>query len=148
MPIRFIIDDAINVCSYKFKSKDIKFTFVEVSENLLVLCNRIEISQAFICLLDNACDAIESLDERWIDLDIEYNNKEIKITITDSGSGIPKNIAKKIFDDFFTTKPVGVGTGFGLNLARQTIENHKGQLELDRKSKNTCFKIFLPLSQS
>ena len=146
VPIRFIIDDAINVCSYKFNSKDIKLTYTEVSETLLILCNRIEISQAFICIIDNACDAIESLPERWIDLCIENNSKEVQIIITDSGSGIPKDIAKKIFNDFFTTKPVGVGTGFGLNLAKQTIENHRGKLELDRKSRNTCFKISLPLA--
>ena len=148
VPIRYIFDDAINVCSYKLKSKDIGFTFNQVPEAIHITCNRLEISQAFICLLDNACDAIEGLKERWIDLDVSHDEQNIKITITDSGTGIPDDIAKKIFDDFFTTKPIGVGTGFGLNLARQTIENHDGHLELDRKNKNTCFKVFLPFMTS
>jgi nitrogen-specific signal transduction histidine kinase len=44
----------------------------------------------------------------------------------------------------FTTKDIGKGTGLGLSLSSSIIQNHKGKIEIDTKSANTCFSIYLP----
>ncbi len=71
---------------------------------------------------------------------------KIVISVADSGSGIPMEARQNLFRPFFTTKPVGKGTGMGLSLSKKIIERHEGQLLLEEGS-NTCFKIELPLFQ-
>jgi len=69
------------------------------------------------------------------------------IRIRDNGYGIPKNIADRIFQPFFTTKPSGQGTGLGLSMSHDIITNiHKGRLSVDSQSGEfTEFTILLPL---
>lgn len=67
-----------------------------------------------------------------------------RIEVTDSGPGIPVEVAEKIMKPFFTTKPVGKGTGLGLSISRSIISAHKGTLELDRTRPNTTFVVRLP----
>jgi signal transduction histidine kinase len=69
----------------------------------------------------------------------------IQLIITDSGNGIPPEIAKKLMTAFFTTKEIGKGTGLGLSISRKIIREHGGDLILDQTSKNTRFIIELPV---
>lgn len=80
------------------------------------------------------------------------HNQELKpgeylcISITDTGSGIPKALQKKIFDPFFTTKAEGKGTGLGLSAVYGTIRDHGGFLTLySEEGLGTTFNIYLPL---
>ncbi len=70
------------------------------------------------------------------------------ILIQDNGLGIPDEIRSKIFDPFFSTKPIGQGTGLGLTTAYQIIvQEHHGEFECtSNPGMGTCFKINLPLS--
>jgi CheY-like chemotaxis protein len=72
----------------------------------------------------------------------------IKITISDTGSGIPVNIQEKIFEPFFTTKEVGKGTGLGLAAVYGAVKEHKGAILLDSMiGTGTIFTIYLPVAQ-
>jgi C4-dicarboxylate-specific signal transduction histidine kinase len=95
-------------------------------------------------LLNNACDAVQNLSERWIRFDVSANEREVILSITDSGKGISEATRRKLFQPFFTTKDPGKGTGLGLNLSRNIAEQHGGSLELDLKSPNTRFVLRLP----
>jgi two-component system CheB/CheR fusion protein len=64
--------------------------------------------------------------------------------VLDSGNGIPELIRDKIFQPYFTTKKPEHGTGIGLSLSKEMIENQKGRLYLDLNSEFTCFVIELP----
>ena len=68
------------------------------------------------------------------------------IEIRDNGPGIPKEIQRRIFDAFFTTKPVGKGTGLGLDIVQRIVEKHGGELDLESEPGDTRFCIRLPLS--
>ena len=64
--------------------------------------------------------------------------------IQDNGCGIAEADRAQIFDDFFTTRPVGSGTGLGLTVARDTLRAHQGNLEIDSRP-GTCTRVTLSL---
>ncbi len=69
----------------------------------------------------------------------------VKITVTDSGSGIPPEILDKVFDPFFTTKEAGRGTGLGLSTVLGIVESHRGFLKVSSQvGQGTRFEIWLP----
>ena len=67
------------------------------------------------------------------------------ITITDNGTGIPKELIDKIFQPFFTTKPTGSGTGLGLSISYDIIKAHNGNMEVTTSEEGTTFTITLPI---
>ncbi|MBT4092159.1 MAG: two-component sensor histidine kinase, partial [Deltaproteobacteria bacterium] len=69
-----------------------------------------------------------------------------KITISDDGSGIPKDKLNRIFDPFYTTKSVKTGTGLGLSISYDIIKAHGGRISVKSESEEgTHFTIILPL---
>ncbi|MEL6776522.1 MAG: response regulator [Cyanobacteria bacterium J06597_16] len=85
-----------------------------------------------------------------ITLSTALENGQVIIQVADNGPGIPKDLQHRIFDHFFTTKPVGSGTGLGLTISRTIIcEDHQGQLTLQSQAgEGTNFTIALPLSEA
>ncbi len=72
--------------------------------------------------------------------------KYIKITVKDTGEGIPDSLKDKIFEPFFTTKPTGKGTGMGLALVYSTVKNHDGFVDFyNRKEGGAVFSVYFPL---
>ena len=73
-------------------------------------------------------------------------NGSVKVIISDTGKGIPKENLSKIFDPFFTTKEVGQGTGLGLNVVYNIIEKHNGTINVESiEDIGTTFSISLPI---
>lgn len=104
-----------------------------------------ELNQVWTNLIDNAIDA---MDGKGV-LEIKTSRFEdfVSVQITDSGTGIPPEIKSRIFEPFYTTKPVGKGSGLGLDNVRRIVENrHKGAIYLESEPGKTCFKICLPIN--
>jgi PAS domain S-box-containing protein len=140
-----IIDDTVSLCQEKFRNHSVT---VKVSGNndVMIYCRAAQISQALLNLLNNAFDAIENLEIKWIEINSELNTdkKKVKLSIIDSGNGIPEEIIEKIMQPFFTTKEIGKGTGLGLSISKGIIETHNGNFYFNKLSKNTSFIIELP----
>jgi signal transduction histidine kinase len=144
-----------------------------VADDIMIVADKQRIQQAFLNLVKNAIDAITSdggtitikaEKHRAID-DIEdekigiynylkYRGKctleedTVDIEVRDSGSGIPLDILPKIFDPFFTTKDVGKGSGLGLFIVHEIIEEHDGCIAVDSEpGKGTTFLIRLPVRE-
>jgi signal transduction histidine kinase len=98
-------------------------------------------------LLVNAIDATETLGEKWVKIDLADKGDQIELSITDSGSGIPKEVQDKMMQPFFTTKAVGSGMGLGLSISNGIIESHQGKLFLDTTSPRTRFVFLIPKVQ-
>lgn len=119
----------------------------------LVSCLPGEINQVFLNMIINAAHAIGDIvnDKKKkkgiIRITTCRSGENVKICISDTGPGIPKEIQSKIFDPFFTTKDVGKGTGQGLAICRSVIiEKHGGNLSLESDpGKGTRFIIRIPI---
>ena len=81
-----------------------------------------------------------------ITINTTKSSKNILISVSDNGNGIPKNILDKIFQPFFTTKPTGQGTGLGLSLSYDIVKAHGGELKVETKEgEGSEFIIQIPL---
>jgi two-component system NtrC family sensor kinase len=109
-----------------------------------VECYPHQLNQVFMNLLVNAAQAIEKKGE--IKIVTQALDGQVEISISDTGSGIPKENLSRIFDAFFTTKEVGKGTGLGLNMAYNIIQKHKGTIDVESEvGKGTTFRIRIPV---
>jgi len=112
-----------------------------------ICCIPDQINQVILNLLVNAAHAIEGQGKVIITTRL-FNAKSIYLEISDSGKGIEEKDLTRIFDPFFSTKPVGQGTGLGLSLSYGIIKTHNGTIDVDSISgKGTNFKITLPICQ-
>jgi PAS domain S-box-containing protein len=141
-----IVNDSLSFCTERFKSKNINLVVVPY-ESKIILARATQISQVILNLLNNSFDAIFDSPNPWVKLELVNSKDKVEFVITDSGPGIPSEIAERIMEPFFTSKPVGKGTGLGLSIAKGLIEANGGRLWLDTMAKNTCFRFELPLAQ-
>jgi signal transduction histidine kinase len=116
----------------------------------LVHCYPAQLNQVFMNLLSNAIDALQeqlgSADRKIIISTKTLDSHRIRVRISDTGPGIPREIQGQLFDPFFTTKPVGKGTGLGLAICYQIIAKHQGKIEVNSESgQGTEFAIVLPI---
>ena len=112
----------------------------------LVECRISEINQVLLNLLLNAGQAIE--ESGTITVATGTEGEEAWISIADTGCGIPQDALTRIFDPFYTTKPIGRGTGIGLAVAYGIIARHHGRIEVrSRVGAGSMFRVVLPLRQ-
>jgi len=139
-----IINDALRLVGHKIKIHSIMVD-VSISPDLKVYCDPQRMSQVFVNLIDNACDAVTDQSGR-VTINAAMTNGHVVVRIRDNGPGIPVEIAEKIFAPFFTTKDRNLGTGLGLFIVRTIIEEHKGRISLSPFDEaGTEFTIFLPI---
>lgn len=100
-----------------------------------------DLNQVWINLLDNAIDAAP--ESGRIDIVAERGFDRVVVRIVDNGHGIPAEIRGRIFDPFFTSKPVGQGTGLGLDIARQLARRSNGDIEVESRPGRTEFRVTL-----
>ncbi|MEH1889623.1 MAG: ATP-binding protein [Nostoc sp.] len=155
-----IIQSRLNPANQRLQIEVIK----EYGSLPLVQCYPGQLNQVFLNILVNALDALEDsvVKGRWTTK--KYNKMDnpriyirtqflepdqVTISIADNGLGIPEDTLKQIFNPFFTTKPVGQGTGMGLAISYQIItQKHRGSLEcISQPGVSAEFIIRIPLQQ-
>jgi len=106
-----------------------------------------QIKQVFVNLINNACQAIASdapSGRIWISA--KRAQDVIAVSVTDSGPGIPEDVAARVFEPFFTTKPEGEGTGLGLSICQGILKEHGGRISLEsRPGSGATFTVELPV---
>jgi len=110
--------------------KNIKFTISRDVEDLFYQFDKFQISQCFNNLIKNAVEAVEKIPNPSIYINLKSNKDYIFIEIIDNGVGISKEMAKKIFEPYFTTK--NKGTGLGLSIVKKIIEDHNGKIKIEK----------------
>lgn len=138
-----LVKDTFEICRDRFKDLECEFRF-NYSEDGSIACRPSEISQVLLNLMNNACDAVQNLKEKWVSIQIERFENKLLVKVCDSGNGIPQEVVDKIMEPFFTTKEVGHGTGLGLSISKGIAEAHGGSLVYNLEHGNTCFLLTLP----
>ena len=145
-PVKLIdvVNETADLCKERFKVNNVNLK-IEISDQDIIVTSRgTQISQVLLNLLNNSYDAITERADRWIIVDASETDDFIRISVTDSGVGIPTTIADKLFQPFFTTKGVDKGTGLGLSMSHGIIADHGGRIFIDHRNPNTRFVIEMP----
>jgi PAS domain S-box-containing protein len=156
------IDSTLMILEHRLKAKPNRAAITVIKEYgslPLVECYAGQLNQVFMNLIANAIDAVE---EKMKNQDLQCfipririrteisNSNQVIISIADNGIGIPENVQNRLFDPFYTTKPVGKGTGMGLSISYQIVtERHNGSLKcISHHSQGAEFMITIPISSS
>lgn len=109
-----------------------------------ITANEIQLSQLLLNLILNSFHAMQE-GQGLLTIASAFDEKNIKLQITDNGCGIPPEDLSRIFDPFYTTKEMGKGTGLGLAIATQVVEDHKGKIWVESEpGKGASFYVTLP----
>ncbi len=138
-----LFNDVLVFCGQRMKNHGINLRFYGL-EKFKVIGNKIQLEQVILNLFNNSFDAIEFLSDKWIEVSCHETDDMIELLFKDSGSGIPREIASRMMEPFFSTKEIGKGTGLGLSLARGIIVKHGGSLDYLSNSSHTTFSLKLP----
>jgi signal transduction histidine kinase len=143
--VESFFDDLNLFWGQRLKNSGIAMRIQKVDPKMKIYGKHSQLLTVFSNLISNSYKAVkDSPNPRWVGLEFSGNSSSFEFAVTDSGSGIPKEIRKRIFDAFFTTGPVNEGTGLGLTVSYAIIVAHGGKLHLDDSSINTRFIITIP----
>jgi PAS domain S-box-containing protein len=138
------VDEAINLVSLSDAGKNLQYDN-NCDQSIMLQGYSQKLVQVFVNLLNNAIDASSA--GQSIKIDTRLNGGNVIITVKDSGGGIKEEHLSKIFEPFFTTKIVGEGTGLGLSLTYNIIQEHGGSISVSSQYGDGCqFDISLPLA--
>ena len=126
-----IIAAAVDLCEEKFKVSGITLEQEISVSKAICFCQRLQLTQVLLNLLNNAYDACKNTPHPKIKITLKIQNRVIKVSVMDSGPGVPPEIEDMIMQPFFTTQTVGKGTGLGLSIALGIAQSNNGSLYLD-----------------
>ncbi|MBD1825313.1 GHKL domain-containing protein [Cyanobacteria bacterium FACHB-DQ100] len=146
------LENTLMILQHRLKSHPQIKVIRNYGELPLIECYAGQLNQVFLNLLSNAIDALSSNAAAPQFIQIQTTNIDadwVQIEISDTGTGMSEAVRSQIFNPFFTTKPVGEGTGMGLAISYQIVtKNHGGKIECLQLESGTKFVVQLPCSQT
>ncbi len=144
------VNDSIHatlvILAHKMREKQIVVEREFASDLPMLQTDLSGLNQVWTNLMDNAIDAVPAHGvihlKTWTEM--RGNLPHILISIADNGAGIPLEVQPKIFDPFYTTKDVGVGTGLGLGIVSRIVEQFGGTIRFSSEPGRTEFLVTLP----
>jgi signal transduction histidine kinase len=141
--IRRGLESTLALLAHKLRDKRIEVVRDYEDDLPGVEASGSELNQVWTNLIDNAVDALP--EGGRITLSTHRRGDRVSVEIADDGPGIPDEIRGRVFDAFFTTKPVGRGAGLGLDIAQRIVVRHHGELRLESRPGDTRFEVVLPI---
>ena len=106
-----------------------------------------QVHQIMVNLIQNALDAMEGQADPRIQINCDVSDNQVNLQVIDQGPGIPENDLARVFDPFFTSKPVGQGTGLGLYISYGLAQDMGGDLSAaNHASGGAVFALRLPIN--
>jgi len=147
--LRKVVEDAIPIAEHKVPRGETRIE-LDVPESLpAIQGDHHQLCQVVSNLLINALEALGGqgavrIDARMRPSDQEESPPEVELVIADDGPGIPAEIADRVFNPFFTTKPQG--SGLGLAIVRKIVDAHDGRIDVTTsEGQGTAFRVNLPV---
>jgi signal transduction histidine kinase len=141
--IKPVVEQALSLLGQSFKKADIKVELISKDDEIEAQIDSIQLTQVLFNLLINAIYA--SPKGSKITCTLYHDEGMFYIDVADRGSGIDSENKTKIFEPFFSTKPVGEGSGLGLSVVHGIVKSHKGLIGFKNNSPHgTVFQISIP----
>jgi two-component system C4-dicarboxylate transport sensor histidine kinase DctB len=142
--LKDVLKRSIEVLQPKIDEMSVELQ-IEAHSEVRVIADELRLEQVLGNILGNALDAMTSAERRIITVGIEPGDREIVMTIRDSGPGIPPDCINEIFDPFFTTKDVGQGLGLGLSITYGIVKDFGGTIRASNHADGgAVFNLALP----
>jgi len=142
-----LIDDTIRLLRGNIPSRVAVRS--DIPPEALIVADKQRIQQVFLNLINNAIDAMPGEGEITVLARDNAESRMTEISFQDTGTGIETENLQRIFNPFFTTKPEGEGSGLGLFVAREIVEEHGGTMEVKSAAgQGTTFTIHLPFREA
>jgi PAS domain S-box-containing protein len=147
--VQSLVGDALQLLAYPMRTSSVTVEQDIASDLPAVLCDPDQMIQVLSNLLTNARHALEERPlPRRVRLTAHAKGDWVELEVADNGPGVADHIRSRIFDPYFTTKPVGAGTGIGLAVSRGLVETQGGSLSLaPSDGEGARFVIRLPLAR-
>lgn len=143
LSLQNLISTCEDLSRHRLKRYDVKFEVPALKKDMMILGREVQLGQVLLNLISNSIDAVKDLPDRWVKINCGHQDGELWIEVTDAGNGIPKEVADKIMEPFFTTKKEE-GTGLGLPISLKIMEEHGGKLQYLAEKENTTFRMSFP----
>jgi len=125
------VTDAITLINPQLTSNNIELSTSGINKSALVYGSQIEITQILVNILQNSCDAMPDMVSKNIYIELTSDTDFVKICIKDSGPGYSSEVIDNLRNDFFTTKPTGMG--LGLSISQFIMNQHNGEIKFSNK---------------
>ena len=146
--INDVVSAALDITAYAVRTSGIEVE-LDLAPVPPIHADADQIHQVLLNLIINAQHALQDHPgTRRIHVSTRHDGhlEEVHITVADSGPGIPAELRKRVFEPYFTTKPIGIGTGVGLAVSLGIVEAHGGTLSVDcPPDGGAVFRIVLPI---
>jgi signal transduction histidine kinase len=137
------LESTLALLAHKLREKQVDVVRDFDPELPTVEASGSELNEVWTNLIDNALDAVEA--DGRITLRTRTQGPRVCIEIADNGPGIPTDLQARVFDAFFTTKPVGHGAGLGLDIAQRIVVRNRGEVRLESQPGDTRLQVLLPV---
>jgi signal transduction histidine kinase len=142
-----LIEDVYALVSTHLRHKDISFEFIPDDDLPAVAGISDQLRQVVLNLLLNAVESMQAGGHLTVQTEGLIEQREVLLSVSDSGPGIDQEILPKIFDPFITSK--NTGTGLGLTITHDIIEQHHGRIEAANKpAGGAVFRVWLPIYEA
>ena len=147
LDINKVIQQSIPLIEHRLEARHLTLNLNLLQHLPRIYGNSNRLEEVFVNLLTNAIDASAPGGQIYVISTISGGqDKEVQVLISDAGEGIPPENLDKIFEPFFTTKPPGQGTGLGLYVTYQIIQDHHASISIESQpGKGTTVSIAFPL---
>ena len=146
-PINPVVREAGELAMVGSRQLSVETAF-ELADGLPdVMIDRVQIQQVVTNLVRNGLDALGSVDERKLTLRTGRDGAALRIDVIDTGGGLPKEVAERLFQPFVTTKPDGIG--IGLSICKTIVDAHGGRIwATANPDGGTAFHVSLPIARN
>ncbi len=141
------IRQALTFLQHEFITHSVRLVFEAAPDLPRVMASQDHLQGVWLNLITNALDALES-GPNEIRITTRQHGNEVRVTVADTGKGIPPERLSRIFEPFYTTKAPGRGTGLGLSVCHRVIKQHGGRILVNSQiNVGTQFTVILPIPQ-
>ena len=141
-----LIERVLELRNYDLRVRNINTEMEFDAELPETMVDANQLQQVFFNIINNAEQAMKNRDEGTLRIRTRPSGRTITVSFTDSGPGMSADTVRRIFDPFFTTKEAGEGTGLGLTICYNIIEEHNGRIWAESEpGRGTTFFIELPI---